>query len=369
MINSIDLKPLTEETIQEMGFQGHDLWLVKIDSAIYGPFETESLKHYVSDNEELFNEAEASLSDETEWKSFWAYTKFQRRKPQGIPSENYEGPFWLMDVGRLSGPFAHRDIDKKIEMGILGMTDHLSIDSGESWIKIYEIHGFDRRSHSPDELPRAPVEASFQKAKLEIVDKLEQPHLNTINELAGLVWEEQLRGKVIRLKKEELSPVHLKSAAISSSFKWASPSAAAVFIGLLTTGYFLFFSDKEVTLVESSEQESVNRKNKISDSRVSSKGVVPSAGFRSPSSVGYTQPSKINEPTYQTHIETHAENYPDAVAERAPSDTSPAEAEQPPQEPSLVENNQQQEDQSLDAAMNTTPRSEEQPVVEEASDF
>ena len=368
MSNSIDLKPLTEETIQEMGFQGHDLWLVKIDSVIYGPFETESLKHYVSDNEELFNEAEASLSDETEWKSFWAHTKFQRRKPQGIPSENYQGPFWLMDAGRLSGPFADREIDKKIEMGILGMTDHLSIDGGESWIKIYEIHGFDRRSHSPEELPIAPVEASFQKAKLEIVDKLEQPHLNTINELAGLVWEEQLRGKVIRFKQEELSPVHIKSAAINSSFKWASPVAAAV-VALLTTGYFLVFSDKEVNLVESSEQESLDRKNNISDSRVSSKGVVPSAGFRVPSSVGYTQPSKINEPTYQTHIETHAENNPEVVEERAPSDTIQGEAEQPPQEPSLVENNQQQEDQSLDAAMNTTPRPEEQPVVEEASDF
>jgi hypothetical protein len=60
-------------------------------------------------------------------------------------------------------------IDKKIEMGLLSMTDHLSLDEGETWIKIFEVEGLDRRSHTPDELPRLPKETSFQKAQLEIV--------------------------------------------------------------------------------------------------------------------------------------------------------------------------------------------------------
>jgi hypothetical protein len=184
MAVSLDLKPLTNETIAQMGYSTHDLWLVKIDSTDFGPYETESLKHYVSDNEHLFETAEACRMDGVEFTPFWSHAIFQRRKIQPL-SDKHEGPFWLLDDGLKTGPFSFHDIDKKIEMGLLVMTDHISTDEGFRWKKIFEIDGFDRRAYSADELPVAPSEASFHQAKLELVEKLEEHRASV--EFAGSI--------------------------------------------------------------------------------------------------------------------------------------------------------------------------------------
>lgn len=365
MVATIDLKPLTEEVIQEMGYNNHDLWMVNIDSTVFGPFETESLKHYVHDNEILFEDALASRADESEWKPFWAYTKFQRRKPQALPGEVHEGPFWIMDFGLKVGPFGHREIDKKIEMGLLGMTDHISVDNGETWLKIYEVAGFDRRTHSPDELPVSPTEASFQKAKLLLVDKLEHPHVNTSEGLAELAWEGQKAGKVIQFKLEELTLKQEKTTEVSPNL---SPLLARVGAIVLVASLGLYFTltNEETQPIVAGTEESVPFYKKPERTK-SIKGSVPSPSLRSPASVNYGGPVNNHDSRYPTHIENHdqfQEPYQDQ--ERDPIEGPVMEADQQPQEHSLVSHNGGVEEHSLDAAMNTQP---EQPVVEEASDF
>jgi hypothetical protein len=368
MVAKIDLKPLTEELIQEMGYSTHDLWMVKIDSTIFGPYETETLKHYVLDNENLFESAEASRSDEKEWKPFWAHTKFQRRKLQAL-GEMHEGPFWIMDMGLKIGPFGYREIDKKIEMGLLGMTDHLSIDNGDNWLKIYEISGFDRRSHSPDELPVSPSEASFQKAKLSIARKVEGPHLNTNDELAELAFQGQQLGKVIQLNLEELTLKHEKNVEVSTNLKPYLGRGAAAIVVICVGVYFTMSSSQDeqaqspVAAVEKPFYQN-------SPAGQTPSGNIPSPDYsRSPSSVGYTKPQSYNNDSrYPTHVETH-EQYQEPAPDtyQDPMDSPVAETEQP-QEHSLVSDGSPEEN-SLESAMNGVPQAEQQPVVEEASDF
>ena len=224
MVVSIDLKPLSPETIAQMEYNNHDLWLVKIGSVVFGPFETESLKHYVSDNEHLFEQALASRSDETEWKPFWEHTQFQRRKPQIVQGSTYEGPFWIMDQGLKTGPFTLREIDKKLEMEILSMTDHISIDEGHTWLKVYQIEGFDRRNLNPDDLPIAPYENSFQQAKLALVEKLEESHPNPLEGLAEMAWQGQNNAKVLQFKIEEMTLTQHQQTELSPALKWAVPT-------------------------------------------------------------------------------------------------------------------------------------------------
>lgn len=397
MVQGIDLKPLTEETITQMGYNNHDLWLVKLGSVVFGPYETESLKHYVLENEHLFEEAEASRTDETEWKPFWAHTKFQRRKPQAIAAENHQGPFWIMDFGLKSGPYSFREIDKKIEMGLLVMTDHLSVDEGYTWVKIYEIEGFDRRSHSPDDLPIAPYESSFQKAKLALVEKMEDPHLNTINEVAELVWQGHQNAKVIPFKIEEMTLRSENEVEISVSLKWAIPTAAALLVTIVTSGYFVFSPEtEEVVALEEPEEKQFYQKKVAAKPkpRQVPKAVIPSARpviietpiERMPASTGYSRPVVERYPDtgsrYPTHVETHQDDYPNdqPYPERDPL-MDPMNGD--PREPeihSLVNEPQPAQDQSLDAAMNgVDPRYEDpyaqpidqmdRPVVDEASDF
>lgn len=366
MVPSIDLKPLSDETIQEMGYNNHDLWMVKLGSVVFGPYETESLKHYVHENEHLFEEAEASRADEKEWKPFWAHTKFQRRKLKAVSGQASDGPFWLMDAGLKVGPFHFKEIDKKIEMGLLVMTDHISADEGHSWVKIYEIEGFDRRSHSPDDLPLAPLESSFQKARLALVDKIETPHLNTTDELAEMAWSGQQEAQVIQLKIEELTLRHEKSTEVSGSLKWAIPTAAALVLTLATTGYYVFngsSGDAALVTEDDSSAPSLARPAR-------GRAQIPGGNARIPASASYSQryqqPS-YNENRYPTYTETHDQHYDNH--EPDPIEQPMNEMEQS-QEHSLVGN--APDGGSLDAAMNGVDQpavEAPQPVIEEASDF
>lgn len=371
MVTSIDLKPLTPELIEQMGYNNHDLWLVKIDSTIFGPYETESLKHYVHDNEALFETAEASRADETEWKPFWAHTKFQRRKPQAM-GQMHEGPFWILQSGLKAGPYSYKEIDKKLEMDLLGMTDHISTDNGDTWIKIYEVSGFDRRSHSPDELPIAPPEISFQKSRLQVVDKLETPHLNASEELAELAWQGQKLGKVIEFKAEEITIKPVRQTEVSHSMKWAMPAAGIALVAILSSGYMVMTSESDNTVaMDETSQEDQPFYKKLGPPPAA---VVPSPSMRSPASVGYSDPDPVTkyESRYPTHMETH-EQYQEPVEQpyNDPVEVPMSDADQQPQEHSLVTNNHAvegtAEDHSLDAAMNGTVP--DQPVIEEASDF
>lgn len=367
MVTAIDLKPLSEETIQQMGYSSHDLWMVKLDSVVFGPYETETLKHYVQENEHLFDSAEASLADETEWKPFWAHTKFQRRKPQIAGGEQYEGPFWLMHQGLKVGPFTLREIDKKIEMDLLGMTDHISIDNGDTWLKIYQVAGFDRRTHSPEELPIAPSEHSFQQARLEVIEKVESPHFTTSEELAELAWQGHETGKVIQFKLEEIQIKQEKSVEVSASMKWAMPTAAAVLVTILSSGYFMMEDETSEVIADAPTEESAPfyKKKMI---KKTARGEVPTPEYRKPASVNYQRPEiSRSESRYPTHIETH-DQYQEPIQELAdPIEEPLSDAEQRPQEHSLVTNNVNPEDSSLEGAMGGEPV--QQPVVEEASDF
>lgn len=388
MIKSIDLKPLTDEIVAQMGVTGHDLWLIRIDSVVYGPFETESLKHYVLDNEDLFEQAEASRADETEWKPFWTHTKFQRRRPQVLQGQVHEGPFWIMDYGLKAGPFSFKEIDKKLEMDLLGMTDLISVDEGQNWIKIFEIEGFDRRAHSPDDLPIAPYESSFHKAKLLLVEKLESSQENVVDEFAQMCFEGLKSAKVIPFKFDEIPVNHQHQTPVSEALRWALPAAMAVVLTVGTIGYiFSTESDEQLALVDKTQISDIKIKPKKVAKTVAPKPQIPSPQLnsnRTPASVGYSQ--KLAEPArqddspsrYPTHVETHEEYSQEPYyQERDPLDAPVTDFEKPVEEHSLVENRSPQEepiqDQSLDATMNgLDPQAEllNQPMVlDESSDF
>jgi hypothetical protein len=372
---TLDLKPLTDETIQQMGFNNHDLWLVKIHEEVFGPFETESLKHYASENEEQFDEALATSLENNNYQSFWSHPLFQRRKIQAAETENHEGPFWLMEFGLKIGPISFREVDKKIEMGLLGMTDHISVDDGETWHKIYKFHGFDRRSHEPDELPIAPMEASFQKAKLVLIEKLETPSTHASDEIATMVHLAQKDAKVITFKLDELTLSKANDVSVSRSIKWVLPTAMALGLTIVTSGYFMLTGETEEAHMAQTSEIQATRVRKITPPP---RGQIPSVSNRAPASTGYQYPSQPRaihnqESRYPTTVETHQApdqmddyNY-DQHLERDPLDGPVMEANNMAEEHSLVGNREPQSDASVDDVMNGGANHE--PVVEEVSDF
>ena len=145
---AFDLKPLTKEIIHKMNYGPHTLWIVKLDDEVFGPFEIESLKDYAAENEHQFETALASRMDTNDWQPFFSYAHFLsiadhlQAERQGLEK------YWILNQGQKAGPLSRLDIEKKFELGILSMTDLVSVDDGHTWLKFFSNAVF-----NPNTLP------------------------------------------------------------------------------------------------------------------------------------------------------------------------------------------------------------------------
>lgn len=244
----IDLKPLSKDMSQILTEEGSELWLVKLDSVVYGPFETENLKHYINDNEYLFDVAEVSNFKEKNWAPFWKYHEFQRRSIRPLTnlpiekSTDDETPFWIIQQGIKEGPLSFIEIDKQLEMGLLSYTDYISVDNGQSWLKIYELSQFDRRAKTSEELPMIPMDQSDPSNLSNQSFSKEKENFNksAIHEIADLTWQELRQNKVQKFSIEDISSSK-KHHRIAKIIKWGAPTLAMTFAALL---FVFLYSDE-----------------------------------------------------------------------------------------------------------------------------
>jgi hypothetical protein len=174
----IDLIPLSEEQITQGAVDYSELWMIKVESGeIYGPYETEALKSYAALHQHLFENAMAyNLGNET-WKSFFKVAKFQRRKPKLVPIQSLvlEDNFLILFNGEKKGPFSISQVEKFVESKKIPLNVQVSLDNGESWIKLYEHHHFDRRlKKNPEDLPFLPEQKLFEINPQVLQNKLQE---------------------------------------------------------------------------------------------------------------------------------------------------------------------------------------------------
>jgi hypothetical protein len=157
----IDLKPLTDKDIQENLFELSELWMLqKGEDQVAGPFDTATLRSYSHTYEFLFEEDVKvhNLQDQN-WKDFFSFAQFQRRKPQLVSAHNLgnEQEFYFLVHGQKQGPYQEDHMQDLLDSGDITPSTQISLDIGKSWIKLYEFHAFDRRSKkSNQELPFRP---------------------------------------------------------------------------------------------------------------------------------------------------------------------------------------------------------------------
>ncbi len=385
-MNDLKLKPLSKEEIDQNEIPPHDLWIVKIEDKISGPFEGMILKQYAEKEQELFEFAEATRLNTQDWQPFFSHALFQRRTPQIIktPTPKLNGPYWIINQGLKSGPIEKKELIKRLELGSMTVTDLISIDEGHSWMKIYELPELDRRSFTSQDLPRSPSENQFQEARINILEKLEQlkQFLKTSEEVAGLTYESQPNGAQLiqdvptkRQVDDVLGPeLKLKLAG------------AFVFILFLLAGVPYFLSLPKTPPAA----ESVTLEENIQNNEFSGKQeeIMPKKAFntrRKPASVpkfkredSETAPV-VHTPLYREDLEVHQEEpvhdevdqHHQEVSENEPAEETNQEDRTPASnESSLVPKNRKGD--QLDAEISVDEMaagSDAQPVVEEASDF
>ena len=361
---AFDLKPLSNEVIHKMNYAPHDLWIVKIADELFGPFEAESLKHYAMENESELDEAQASRMDTNNWQPFFSHAHFQPITDHSQSEAPSIEKFWIIHLGQKAGPVARRDIEKKMELGLLTMADVISVDDGHSWHKIFTMDSFGSQMTQVGAPPMAPLESSFIKAKEELNDWMDnQDRSSGQADMAALTYLGQHKENV-SLKLEEMDLKSLAETEVSRSLKWAIPAAVAGVGVFVMMGSYILSPSNDLTNVSEEKSEIILPSTNTHTARRDH-----SQGQRSPSSYQPIQRSALTaQPTYQneypTHVETHY-NEPDPMIDQGSEPDN-----QPEQENSLVSNNVPG-NETLDQAMGgeSSDAPPEQPVIEEATDF
>ncbi len=361
---AFDLKPLTKEIIHKMNYGPHTLWIVKLDDEVFGPFEIESLKDYAAENEHQFETALASRMDTNDWQPFFSYAHFLsiadhlQAERQGLEK------YWILNQGQKAGPLSRLDIEKKFELGILSMTDLVSVDDGHTWLKFFSNAVFNPNNNEVQTLPVAPLESTFQRdagALNEIMDHEEKN--DTYKGLAALTHMSHNKDKR-SLNLEEMDLKSLDETEMSRTLKWAIPISAVAVAGIfIIVGAFILPLSNETASID---EEKTNLPSTVQPSSITRRTQERSPASYRPlnqQSAGLTNAPAIHENEYPSHVETHF-NEPDSNNEI--ENNPPPES----QENSLVSNTGV-ENETLDQVMGEVPPEivPEQPVVEESGDF
>ena len=193
------------------------------------------LKAYVLEHEEEAEEYFVKHIDSQDWSGVFEHPLFQRRRPQ-LVSVNTLNPesdeiFFILKHGQKTGPFEKYELLSMVKEKEILLTDMVSFNAGHTWMKLYQVENFDRRSlHDSDQLPGVPNSVLGKPNKNVIAIN---PETDAISGLAYL--SNVKRGKTIERQnlQEYQSEVNVKSNQ-SSTYKWL------LIISIVGISYFLY---------------------------------------------------------------------------------------------------------------------------------
>ena len=167
MLEKIILEPLSEDQIANQDYALDELWMIKYENQTKGPFHTSDLKTFSNDNPEIMGHFTATNLFKNDFMPFYQHPHFQRRQPKLVQASSLvsDQMFLILKDGQKFGPISYEELKESLENRTFKLSDQLSVDKGQTWIKIYEHHQFDRRSRqTAGELPFIPNENLLNQA-------------------------------------------------------------------------------------------------------------------------------------------------------------------------------------------------------------
>jgi hypothetical protein len=126
-----------------------ELLEVEYNGEVWGPIWRNHLKAHLDAFKEMIGEIRVrDIDSEMEWVAVTEHPYFQKRIQEplpAIPKTEVGNLFYILQGGQKVGPFTKEQILEKINAYDLVMTDPISVDMGNNWIKVYQIEEFDRR--------------------------------------------------------------------------------------------------------------------------------------------------------------------------------------------------------------------------------
>jgi hypothetical protein len=194
------------------------------------------LKTITAQSESTLELAQIRQIDGSDWTLLFQHPFFQRRKPQLVPASTLEAEneftYFILKQGQKSGPFEKHELLSMVDNKEILLIDMVSTNAGHTWMKLYQVDGFDRRNLKiSDQLPGLPFNGVFDKITV-------SPNENDAetDALSGLAYIGNVkRGKVIEREKisnyeEEKS----KNSGNNSIYKWL------LILSAIGIAYFLY---------------------------------------------------------------------------------------------------------------------------------
>ncbi|MBY0516279.1 MAG: hypothetical protein K2P81_05190 [Bacteriovoracaceae bacterium] len=366
----IDLPAMSEEAIASEGVEMDQLWMVKLNDEVFGPYETSALKAYAAANPAIMADAEVTTMLSESWQLYLQSPLkpvAKKSAPKLVSAQTLQthNSYHLERHGHRHGPYTHDQIAKMVKDQELNPIDLISHDEGFTWAKVYQLKEFEARPHQADQLPASPMEETYQRSHAEALEALMKSE-NPLHEgLASLAYLGQHRNQTsLKIQEVSLPKVKNVSAAKAAPTKtwWIAGGGAATAVLAL----MIFWSqapapeDGELALSDENTESVESGSALLNNNRAPRR-------FRSPASV---RPSNVDSPRTMTDSRRDLMDYRDNHQENYQNIDQPMDAD-----PYAADSQMAQQDAMQNHAPDDGYRLEEPipgqtgPIIEEVGDF
>lgn len=241
----------SKEEIEENVEAREHIFEIKDQETSLGYISLYDLKAYVLEHEKETGDYLVRNIDSKEWIPVFEHPYFQRRRPQLVSasalSSEDEQQFFILRQGQKTGPYEKYELVSMLESKELLLTDMVSGNAGHTWMRLYQVDGFDRRIlKESDQLPGVPSKIINQGN--ESVVEL-PPETEAISSLAYL-------SNVKRGKSIERERVEFKDATVTTAGNQSSIYKVLLVASIIGIGYFLFHIKNQLSSPFKSETAS-----------------------------------------------------------------------------------------------------------------
>ncbi|MDD0852727.1 hypothetical protein HBN50_06445 [Halobacteriovorax sp. GB3] len=235
-LETLDSLVLTHEQIEAQDLPKENIFEIKINDSIYGPFLGKELKdHLESDTLDLSDITLRTYGQE-DWSDLVSHPYFQRRRPQVLTDKDSSiQEFYLLIEGQKQGPFHEDKINELLQEKALVHTDLVSED-GQEWTKIHHYKQFDRRKLTNKSLPDAThlAEGLVESVDQNKILKMAREKTQSEEALAGLAWAHHPEDRVhMNAGPVIVEDEHSQSSETKSKLPWVILLVLSL-VGILT---------------------------------------------------------------------------------------------------------------------------------------
>lgn len=274
-LNFSQIPPLSEAEINQNKYKLSELWMIHHDKMIFGPYHLDLVKTIAHEHTKTLESSSACNLESGQWLFFFDHGVFQNRsatqtlyRPVNITDEK----IIVYADEKEHGPYSLSELTHLFNKNHFRSVDLFSIDNGDSWRKIYEIEGLDRRKKDLSQLrlPDIPDVSAYTKEQLKHMEQASNKH-NVVIELKKITPENlahrHKKKRSHQRPRPSQSRIHRREAKQDSR---QSSSLGKWFLILLLLGLWLL-KDKILTIINPSSQSATTRSFKRKVTRLNQK--------------------------------------------------------------------------------------------------